>query len=53
MEVPVHLWSYLYFHDSVFLVVGMHIQTNKQNIHIGRQTEAGKMMVLGKHETRK
>ena len=29
------------------------MQTHEQNIQIGRQMEAGKMMVLGRHETRK
>ena len=28
------------------------IQTHVQNLQLGRQTETGKMMVLGRHETR-
>ena len=34
------------------LVVRSHIQTQEQNKQLGRQTEVGKMMVLGRHETR-
>ena len=33
-----------------FLVIRSHIQTHEQNIQLGSQTEAGKMMVLGRHE---
>ena len=53
MKVPVHLWSYSYFLDYVFLVVRSHKQTHEQNKQIGRQTEAGKIMVLSRHDTRK
>ena len=41
------------FSKCAFLVVRSHIQTHEQNIQIGRQAEAGKMMVPGRHETRK
>ena len=44
--------SYSYFQACAFLVVGLHIQPHEQNIKLGSQTEAGKMMVLGRHETR-
>ena len=40
-----------YFQDCVLPVRRSHIQTREQNIQIGRQAEAGKMMVLGRHET--
>ena len=30
-----------------------HTDTYTKNIHIGRQTEASKMIVLGRHEMRK
>ena len=48
--MPVHLQSYLYFQACTFLVVRSHIQIHEQNIQLGSQTEAGKMMVLGRHE---
>ena len=34
------------------LVVRSHIQTHEQNIQLGRHMEAGKMVELGRHETR-
>ena len=37
----------LVFKACAFFVVRSHIQTHEQNIQLGRQTEAGKMMVLG------
>ena len=40
------------FQACEFLVVHLHIQTHEQNIQLGRQTEAGKMVVLGWSETR-
>ena len=38
---------------GAFLVVRLHIQTHEQNIQLGSQTEAGKMLVLCtcRHET--
>ena len=38
------------FQACAFLVVRSHIQTHEQNIQFGSQTEAGKMMVLCRHE---
>ena len=52
MQAPVHLWSYSYFQACAFLVVRSHTQTHEKNIQLGSHTEAGKMMVLGRHETR-
>ena len=46
-------FPYSYFQDCVFLAVRSHIQTHEQNILIGRQTESGKMMVLGTQLTKK
>ena len=51
--MPVHLWSYSYFQACAFLVArSLKLQINEQNTKLGSQTEAGKMMVLGGHETR-
>ena len=35
----------------MFLAVHSYIQIHEQNIQIDRQMKAGKMMVLGRHET--
>ena len=37
----------------MYLVARSHIQTQGQNIQIGRQTGADKMIVIGRHETEK
>ena len=44
---------YICDHIRIFRTVRPHVQTHEQKIQIGRQTESGKMMVLGMHETRK
>ena len=44
-------WPYICDHIRIFLVVRSHTQTHEQNIQISRQSKAGKMMVLGRHET--
>ena len=48
--MPIHLRSYSYVQACAFLVVRSYIQTHEQNIQLGSQTEAGKMIVLGRHE---